>query len=152
LIIFAVILILGILSITLYGIASLAFSGTGPMSSIKAAMQYLFSHPNAFWLYALLFVAYLLVSFLLILFSYPFTLIPIIGTILSFPYQLISYAFETYLGLMIIATILTYYYSTEISAKPVEPAIGSPPAEPAGEVERIARDAGPNAAAQDIAP
>lgn len=114
LIIIALILILGILSITLYGVASLFFKDTGPLKSIREAMHYLVKHPNAFWFYTILFVGYVLASFLLMLLSYPFTFIPVIGTILSFPYQLISYVFQTYLGLAVIATVLTYYYSTEI--------------------------------------
>lgn len=142
LIIVAVVLILGILSITLYGIACLFFKWTGPMSSIKAATQYLFRHPDAFWLYVLLFLGYLLASFLLILLSYPFTLLPIIGAILSFPYQIISYAFETYLGLIIIATILTYYYSTGIPEVPDEPVIESPLPETAVEDEKTEQDSG----------
>jgi hypothetical protein len=36
---------------------------------------------------------------------------------------LISYAFETYLGLVIIAIIFSYYYSKEF---PIEPVIESP--------------------------
>jgi hypothetical protein len=110
----ALVFILGILSITLYGIASLLFKDTGPLKSIKESIHYLIRNPNAFWLYTMLFGGYLFVSFILILLKYPFTFLPIIGTILSFPLQLISYAFETYLGLAFIAAILTYYYSTEI--------------------------------------
>lgn len=146
LIIIAVVLILGILSITLYGIAALSLKGTGPLRSIKAAIQYMLRHPDAFWLYTVLFVGYLLASFLLIVLGYPFTLIPIIGTILSFPYQLISYAFETYLGLLIIAAILTYYYSTEISIKPVEPVIEVPLPEPPEGAEKKAPDTDLNGA------
>lgn len=133
LIITAAVIILGILSITLYGIASLFFKGTGSMMSVKEATRYLIGHPNAFWLYTVLFAGYLIASFLLILLSYPFTLIPIIGTVLSFPYQLVSYAFETYLGLMIIAAILSYYYSTEISVKPIGSVAESPASQPPGE-------------------
>lgn len=148
LIIIAVVLILGILSITLYGIAALSLKGTGPWSSIKTAVQYMLRHPDAFWLYTVLFVGYLLASFLLIVLSYPFTLIPIIGTILSFPYQLISYAFETYLGLLIIAAIITYYASTEVSIKPLEPVIENPIPEPADEEERRDPDTDLNGAEQ----
>jgi hypothetical protein len=133
LIIVSVIIILGILSVTLYGIASLFFKGTGPMRSVKEAARYLLRHPSAFWFYTILFVGYLIASFLLILLSYPFTLIPIIGTILSFPYQMISYAFETYLGLIIITAIFTYYYATEISIKLIESVVESPAPQPAGE-------------------
>jgi hypothetical protein len=121
LVIIAAIFILGILSITLYGIASLCFKETGPVKSVQEAWQFLTKHPNAFWLYTILFAGYLLASFMLVILGYPFTFIPIIGTILSFPYQLISYAFETYLGLIIIAAMLNFYYSTEIHTGTAEP-------------------------------
>jgi hypothetical protein len=130
-IIMAAILILGILSITLYGIASLSFKETGPVKSIQEAWQFMTRHPDAFWLYTILFGGYLLASFLLVLFSYPFALIPIIGTILSFPYQLISYAFETYLGLIIIAAMLNFYYSMEIQNVSAEPDAEGPVQQPA---------------------
>ena len=41
-----IILILGILSITLYGIASLSFKDTGPFKSIKEARKFLVRYPN----------------------------------------------------------------------------------------------------------
>lgn len=136
LIIIAAIFILGLLSITLYGIATLFFKETGPVRSIKGATQYLIRHPSAFWLYVILFAGYLLASFLLILLSYPFTLIPVIGTILSLPFQLISYAFEIYLGLVIIATMLNYYYLTEIHREPAETISESSLSESAGVEEK----------------
>jgi len=149
LVIIAAILILGILSITIYGIAALSFKETGPLKSIQEAWRFLIRHPNAFWLYTILFAGYLLASFFLVLFSYPFTLIPIIGTILSFPYQLISYAFETYLGLIIIAAMLNFYYSTEIYPGPPEPVMEEPmPQPPEGEV-RKGQDAEGTAAAEN---
>lgn len=120
LVIIGLALILGIISITLYGIACLFFKGTGSIKSIREAIHYLFRHPNAFWLYTILCIGYILASFLLILLSSPFTLIPVVGVIFSFPYQLISYVFQTYLGLAIIAAILSYYYSTEIVPEPFE--------------------------------
>jgi hypothetical protein len=123
LVIIALALILGILSITLYGFAALYFREISAFKSIREAVRFLIEFPNGFWLYTVLFIGYLLASFLLILIGYPFTIIPVIGTILSFPYQLISYAFETYLGLVIIAIIFSYYYSKEF---PIEPVIESP--------------------------
>jgi hypothetical protein len=130
LIIIAFILILGILSTALYGVASLFFKDTGPLKSFVEAINYLGKNPLAFWLYAILFGGYILASFLVILLSYSLTLIPIIGTILSFPYQLISYVFQTYLGLAIIAIVFTYYYSAEIPTEPVEESpVSRPPAE-----------------------
>jgi hypothetical protein len=117
LIVIALIIIVGILSITLYGFASLFFKDSGPLKSIHESMSFLVRHPQAFWLYIVLSLGYLLASFLIILLSYPFTIIPIIGTVISFPYQLLSYAVETYLGLFVIATIMCYYYSLTFASK-----------------------------------
>ena len=140
LLIIALMLILGILSLTLYGFASLFFKGTGAFKSINEAVRFLIKYPNGFWLYTVIFIGYLLASFLLILVGYPFTLIPVVGTILSFPYQLISYAFQTYLGLVIIAIILSYYYSKEIFIEHVEPVVESPVPEPPEQEEGTVQD------------
>lgn len=110
----AAFVILCILSISLYGLACLTFNEIGPLASVRAAGRFLLEHPRAFWLSVVLFLGYLFASFLLVLFSYPFTLIPVMGTILSFPYQLVSYAFETYLGLVIIAAMLNFYHATAV--------------------------------------
>src|SRR4030066_1586330 len=136
-VIIALTLILGILSTALYGVASLFFKGTSPLKSFMEAIHYLARNPLAFWLYTILFGGYILASFLVILLSYSLTLIPVIGTVLSFPYQLISYGFQTYLGLAIIAIVFTYYYSAEI---PIEPVIESPVPEPSEQEENVKQD------------
>jgi hypothetical protein len=135
----ALFVILGIVSVALYGMASLFFKDTGPAKSVTEATRYLIRNPNAFWLYAVLSLGYLVAFFILILLSYPFTLIPVIGTILSFPYQLVSYTFQTYLGLMIIAAIFSYYYATEFPATPagqVETPAEGPALEPSQREEK----------------
>jgi hypothetical protein len=115
LIIIALILFLGIFSMTMYGIAVLVMKEIRPVKAFREAAQFVVRHPNAFWFYTLLFGGYIFVSFLLILLGYPFDLVPVIGPFLSFPYQIISSAFQTYIGLSIIAALFNYYYSTEIS-------------------------------------
>lgn len=132
LIILALTFILGILSMTLYGVAALFFKDIGPVKSLREAINYLMRHPNALWLYAMLFGGYVFISFFLILFRSPFELIPVIGIILSFPFQLISYAIQTYVGLVIIAILFAYYYSTEIFSVPVAES-SIPKATPQGE-------------------
>lgn len=119
LIILLLVLFFGIISITIYGTAALSIKGIGPMRSLKDAFQYIMRHPSAFWLYLILFGAYILLSFILVLLGYPFKLIPVIGAFISFPYQLISYVFQTYIGLIIIAIVFFYYYSTEVYREPV---------------------------------
>jgi hypothetical protein len=41
-----------------------------------------------------------------------------VGPIFSFPYQLVSIGFQTYLGLVIIAIVLIYYYRKEFPTEP----------------------------------
>lgn len=130
LVIIALIFLVGILAITMYGTAVLSMKGIGPVKSLKEASHYIVRRPNAFWLYSILLGGYVLASFLLILLGYPFKLIPMIGTIIYLPYQLISYAFQTYIGLAIIATMFTYYYSTEIPEEIPEEIQDEPFAEP----------------------
>lgn len=114
LIVISLFIIIFLLSLALYGIASLSLKNTGVFLSIKDSLNYIIKYPNSLLLYSIMFGGYLIVSFLLILLGYPFRFIPVIGTILSFPYQLISYAFETYLGLCIFSTIMIFFYNTEV--------------------------------------
>jgi len=121
------VVILGAVAVTVYGIAILFFKTEGAARSCRDAAVFLWNRQSAFWLYVLLFFAYVIASFILMLFSYPINLIPIIGTIISFPLQLVSYVMQSYIGLAIIATIFIYYHETEIkktepSAEAIEPA------------------------------
>ena len=142
LIIIALILFLGILSITMYGVAALVIKNFSPMKSLREAAYYVVRHPNAFWLYALLFGGYIFASFILVLLGYPFNWLPVIGPILSFPYQIISSAFQTYIGLSIIAALFAYYYSTEVPQEvPGEHVAEVPSSQTQSEEESTAHDA-----------
>jgi len=129
-------LLLAILAVTVYGIAVLFFRREGSWKAVKDACMFLWNHQPAFWLYALLFLGYILVSFVAMLISYPFHLIPIIGTIVSFPLQLILYMVQGYLGLVVIAVVFTYYYELEI--KKPETAAAEPVADPAADEATVA--------------
>lgn len=107
-------LILGAVAVAVYGLAVLFFKQGSALRSFREAVTFLWNRQPAFWLYVMLFFAYLAASFILMLFSYPFNLIPFIGTLISFPLQLISYAAQSYLGMVIIASVFIYYYETEI--------------------------------------
>lgn len=124
--ILSIVMIIFILAITIYGFAALYFKKTGTFRSIKEAVNFLLKHPNGFWLYTVLFLGYLIILFVLGFLSYPFTLIPIIGTIISFPYQFLYYALQTYLSLVVIATVLSYYYSKEFQEQIIEIAPETP--------------------------
>lgn len=102
----------GTIAITIYGSATLFFKEFNAFKSVKEATIYLYNHLNAFWLYTILFIGYFIVSFMFILLSYPFRFLPVIGTLLSLPYQLLSYIVQSYLGLVMLACLFSYYFST----------------------------------------
>lgn len=107
-------LIISSIAITLYGTAAIVLKGTGPWQATKDTIKYLYRNPAALWLYCLAFGGYFLATFLLVLLGMPFSLIPIIGAIIAIPYQIFSYALQSYLGLVIVAVIFIYYFSTEV--------------------------------------
>jgi hypothetical protein len=109
--------ILVFLAATVYGIAVLYFKREGSWKSFREACTFLWKRPDAFWLYALVFLGYICGSFFAMVISYPFHLIPILGTIISFPLQLLSYVVQGYLGLVVLAIVFGYYHETEIQQK-----------------------------------
>lgn len=118
-------LIVATLSATAYGSAIMALRGAGPMKSLKESLRYLSSHSNAFFLYCLLFLGYIFVSFFVVSLSYALGLIPIIGSLLALVYQLGAYVIQSYLGLVMVAALFCYYFSTTEAVVEVESA---PPA------------------------
>lgn len=105
-------LIIVILSVTTYGIAHLSFQRLKTIETIKSTVRYIYSQPSSVGFYALLLIGYMVVGFLVILIGSPFTLIPIIGPILSLPYQLITYLIQGYVSLIMLSSIFHYYYKT----------------------------------------
>lgn len=101
-------------AITVYGVAEIFFKREGSWKAFRGAISFVTRNHTAFWLYVVLFVGYVLLSFVLIFVTYPFHLIPFIGSLLSFPFQLLSFVVQSYLGLVLVATIFTYYYEAEI--------------------------------------
>ena len=114
-------LIISSIALTLYGTAAIVLKGTGPWQATKDTIKYLYRNPAALWLYCLIFGGYVLATFLLVLLGTPFSLIPLIGAIIAIPYQIVSYALQSYLGLVIVAVIFIYYYSTEVKPSETPP-------------------------------
>lgn len=105
-------LIIVTLSITTYGVAHLAFNRHGVFETFKVTINYLYSKPSSVGFYAVLLLGYMVISFLVILIGLILTLIPVIGPILALPYQLITYAIQGYLSLVMLSSIFHYYYKT----------------------------------------
>lgn len=120
-----VFLIIITLSITTYGIAYLTFNRSKPLETLKETVRYLYSRPSSIGFYTLLLIGYMIVGFLVILIGSPFTLIPVIGPILSLPYQLFTYVIQGYVSLIMLSSIFHYYYKTGYSLPSPEPIEGS---------------------------
>ncbi len=105
-------LIIIVLSITIYGAAIIALNGKGPIDAIKEAVLLLYRRPQGLYLYCIIFIAFIVINLAIILIGILMGLVPLIGPLLSFIYQLSLYFLQSYLGLIMIATILAYYHLT----------------------------------------
>lgn len=104
--------ILIFLSVTLYGAAIIALRELGPFRSIRESINYLYKHAGAFYLYCMVFGGYLILSLFVMFMNYPITLVPLIGPLIAIIYQFGIYVAQSYLGLVMIATVFCYYHST----------------------------------------
>lgn len=105
-------LILIALSITVYGIANLAFKRLRSMETLKDTVKYLYAMPSSIGFYGLLLFGYMTIGFIVILMGSPLTLIPILGPILSLPYQLVAYVIQAYISLVMLSSVFHFYYKT----------------------------------------
>jgi len=114
----------------LYGPRGLKPAATPPLAweSVKGGWNFLKANPRGFWGMSLLLFCYLFISLFLLILAYPFGLIPVIGTLIVLPYQIIVSAVQRYLGLVLAGTAFSYYFrvsSGDIRAK--APAQAGPP-------------------------
>jgi hypothetical protein len=116
------------LAVTKYGVASLYFKNRGAVKSFGDGITFLWNRQKAFWLYLVLLAGYLLASMLMAFIFYPFRMIPVIGTILSLPLQIMSSVVQGYLGLVFMAALFAYFFDQEM--KRPEPVPVEPPAGP----------------------
>lgn len=105
------VLIVMFIALSAQGTLAVVFDGTGPLRSLKRAYSYLRGNPDALGFYGVIITGYVIMYFLLVLPGYPMRLIPIIGVLLSLPYQIFSYVFQSYICLVALASLSVYYYS-----------------------------------------
>ena len=110
-------LILVTLSITTYGMANLSFNRYRTMDTLRDTVRYLYGRPSAILFYSVLLFGYMVIGFIVILVGSPLALIPILGPLLSLPYQLIAYAIQGYISLAMLSSLFHYYYSTSYLPK-----------------------------------
>ncbi len=121
------ILILIILSLTVYGIAYIIFNKVSPLTAFKQTIKYLYTNPSSVGFYSLLLAGSIMTIFIVLLLGSPIVVIPILGPILSPLYQIASTIIQAYINLIIFASTFLYFYKTGYTPPPV--IVESPPSE-----------------------
>jgi len=126
-------LILLTLSAAIYGVAHLVFEQSRSVTALKETVKYLYSKPAAIGFYTVVLLGYTVMGFIVILIGVPLTLVPVIGPLLSLPYQLVTYMFQGYLSLVMLASVFHYYQGVQSAA--------SRPATEAADISQHTEDA-----------
>lgn len=107
-----ILLIVVSLALIVFGIANIVFNRHKAVDTIKLTAAYLSNNPSAILFYGILIVSYALVIFLTVLIGSPLTLIPLVGTIIAFPYQVTLYLIQAYMNLVMFAAVFIYFRET----------------------------------------
>ncbi len=107
----ALLLLTFTLAVTFFGTAILVFRGKGALLSIKEAFSYLHGKPSAYWLYCILLGGSVLAAGILTVMGFSFKDFPTAAILLSVPYQFLTYVIQSYINLLVMAIVFTYYYA-----------------------------------------
>jgi hypothetical protein len=109
-----VFVVVGSLVLSVFGAGIIVLEGGPAWGAVKNAWRFMGAHPRAFWGYTLLLFIYLFISLFLLGLAYPFGLIPIIGSLIVLPYQVMVSAVQRYLGLALAGTAFSFYLRSTI--------------------------------------
>ena len=104
---------------TLFGAGVLTVESTGAVETLRRTFRHLREKPSVVGLFAIVFIGYALIYGVAAGFSVVLSMIPIVGQILLLPYQLFLYALQGYLNLVMLASLIAFYYG---KAAPIIPA------------------------------
>lgn len=105
-------------ALTAWSLASLVMQGTGVMDSIRNAERFIRSRPESMWLLLLSILVLGFVQFLLMSIWYTANLMPMIGLIMTLPFQLLAYAVQGYVNMALMAAVLAYYHHAQPAQSP----------------------------------
>lgn len=113
------VLILIILSLTVYGVANIIFNKVSPLTALRQTIKYLYTNPSSVGFYCILLAGSIVTIFIVLLLGSPIVIIPIVGPILSPIYQIGSTIIQAYINLIVFASAFIYFYKTGYSPPPV---------------------------------
>lgn len=109
LILIGIIIIIGVLTLSAYAVTILAVEKTGTINAFRKGFNFIKNKPKAILFCAILIGGYMLVKFILIMVNYPFSLIPLIGALITIPYQMFSYVLLNYLLIVMLSSLIIFY-------------------------------------------
>jgi len=109
LILIGMIITLGVLTLSAYGVVSLVMDRIGPLNALREGFNFIKNKPQAILFCVVLFGGYMLIDFILIIVGYPLILTPLIGALITIPYQIFSYVLLNYLLIVILSSLIAFY-------------------------------------------
>ncbi len=100
------------LSVTFYGFAAMAFHNTRPIATLKITLSYLHDRPGAFGFLGIVLLGYIAVGALAMLIGAGFAVLPVVGTLLSIPCQIVTQAAHAYASILMVTVLFHYYLKT----------------------------------------
>ena len=105
--VFMVASVLGGLTVGAFGAAVAVLEKKDAWDALKKSLAFLHKDPGALLKFSLLFLLYTVVTFVIFALLSPFF---IVGIFFAFPYMIVTYTAEYYLGLCLIASVFSYYF------------------------------------------
>lgn len=106
-----------LLALSIYAVIALIVEELTTWKSIKRAINFVKENfLEAIGFYLLLIAGYIGAAILMMMINFPFSMIPVIGPILTLPYQLLSYVIQIYLGLVIMASLMVFYMKKSVKS------------------------------------
>lgn len=99
-----------LLTLSIYAVIGLIVEELRAWRALKRALTFLRNNfLEATGFYFILIVGYIAAVFLMMLASFPFSMIPVIGPIISLPFQFVTSIIQVYLGLVMMASLMVFY-------------------------------------------
>ncbi|MBF0536697.1 MAG: hypothetical protein HQL03_00415 [Nitrospirae bacterium] len=103
-------LLTGTLSVNVYGTAILALRGGGVFSALRGSVLLIINRPSAYWFYIICIVGFVVCSLVMVILVAIISMIPLVGKLLAIPLQLLIQVAQSYMGLLAISSVFSYYH------------------------------------------
>lgn len=115
LLLIAFLIFLLLVAFSIYAVIALIIDELRAWKAIKRSFNFIKDNfLQAIGFYLLLIMCYFVAVILMVLINFPFSLIPLIGPIISFPFKILTYIVQVYLGLVMMASLVSLYMKKSV--------------------------------------